>query len=106
MNIKPSKEVQEQAIKVAKATQKKGQNKEQTKLIAQGIEKGIAEYKKQQNKKLRERDRQRKQLLKKQQTFAPESISEITDSKTVKFSNILPWFLLIISWLAFAFYLY
>ena len=52
---KVSKEVQEQAIKVAKANQKPGQTKEQTKLIAQGIEKGIAEYKKQQSQKQRER---------------------------------------------------
>ena len=42
---KVSSSTQEQAIKVAKGTQKKGQTKEQTKLIAQGIEKGISEYK-------------------------------------------------------------
>ena len=48
--IKISKEVQEKSMKIAKGIQKKGQTKEQTKLIAQGIEKGIAEYKKVQNK--------------------------------------------------------
>ena len=41
--------LQEQALKVAKANQKPNQTKEQTKLIVQGIEKGIAEYIKQQN---------------------------------------------------------
>ncbi|GIU31812.1 hypothetical protein TUM4433_23950 [Shewanella schlegeliana] len=40
-----SNETKTEAMKVAKATQKPGQTKEQTKLIAQGIEKGIAEYK-------------------------------------------------------------
>lgn len=42
----PSLETQTEAMKIAKATQKPGQTKEQTKLIAQGIEKGIAQYKK------------------------------------------------------------
>ena len=50
MNLKHSQEVQTEAIKVAKSIQKPKQTKEQTKLIAQGIEKGIAEYKKQQTK--------------------------------------------------------
>lgn len=44
----PSVESQQEALKIAKATQKPAQTKEQTKLIAQGIEKGIALYKKQQ----------------------------------------------------------
>ncbi len=35
----PSLETQTEAMKIAKATQKPGQTKEQTKLIAQGIEK-------------------------------------------------------------------
>ena len=42
------------AERVAKSIQKPGQSKDQTKLIAQGIEKGISEYKKQQ--KIKERD--------------------------------------------------
>ena len=60
-NVSP--EVETQAMKMAKGSQKVGQTKEQTKLIAQGIEKGIAEYKKQQGKKLRELDKQRKQKI-------------------------------------------
>lgn len=47
-------------MKIAKATQKPAQTKEQTKLIAQGIEKGIALYKKQQKEKAREADKQKK----------------------------------------------
>lgn len=50
--IVPSPQTQQEAMKVAKATQKPGQTKEQTKLIAQGIEKGIALYKKQQKKNI------------------------------------------------------
>ncbi len=47
----PSVETQQEAMRIAKSTQKPGQTKEQTKLIAQGIEKGIAQFKKQQKEK-------------------------------------------------------
>jgi hypothetical protein len=106
MNNKPSKEIQDKALKVAKGTQKKGQSKEQTKLIAQGIEKGIAEYKKQQNVKSRERDKQRKQQLKAQIAAAPQPCSDLDSTQKPKVINVLPWVLLLISWLGFAFYLY
>jgi hypothetical protein len=102
MKNKVSTEVQEKAMKVAKGTQKSGQTKEQTKLIAQGIEKGIAEYKKQQSKKLREIDKQRKQKVKQQQKTSPEEIDEpLNDTNT----NILPWVLLALSWLGFIGYI-
>lgn len=47
----------EEALRIAKATQTPGQTKEQTKLIAKGIAKGIAQYKKQEKTKLRERNK-------------------------------------------------
>lgn len=37
----PSEQTQQEALKIAKATQRPGQTKEQTKLITQGIEKGL-----------------------------------------------------------------
>lgn len=92
---KISKEIQEQAMKVAKSTQRPKQTKEQTKLISQGIEKGIAEYKKQQNKKSRERDKARKAKLK-----VIVEKPEIIEDKSVE-STRLPWVLLIISWIGF-----
>ncbi|CAI8955479.1 conserved protein of unknown function [Methylocaldum szegediense] len=55
--------IQEEALKVARSIQKPGQTKEQTKLIAQGIAKGIELYKKQQSAKARERDKARKKAL-------------------------------------------
>jgi hypothetical protein len=56
--------VEEEALRVARSIQAPGQTKEQTRLIAKGIEKGIALYKQQQGAKLRERDRQRKKAAK------------------------------------------
>jgi len=103
MNTKVSKEIQEQAIKVAKGTQKKGQTKEQTKLIAQGIEKGIAEYKKQQSKKSRESDKLRKQKAKKKVGI---ETNEVVEAATTEAStNNVPWVLLVVSWIGFLTYL-
>lgn len=92
---KISKETQEQAMKVAKANQRPNQTKEQIKLISQGIEKGINEYKKQQSKKSRERDKARKDKLKK--VIGEPEIIEIVKSDT----NNLPWVLLAVSWIGF-----
>jgi hypothetical protein len=65
--------IQEESLRMARATQKPGQTKEQTKLIAQGIAKGIEMYKKQQSAKARERDKARKRALKlKQQPAGAE----------------------------------
>ncbi len=61
--IIPSEQTQQQAMKVALATQKQGQTKEQTKLIAQGIEKSIALYKKQQKEKNRQADKAKKRSI-------------------------------------------
>ncbi|OUR63722.1 hypothetical protein A9Q74_00015 [Colwellia sp. 39_35_sub15_T18] len=92
---KISKETQEQAMKVAKGIQRPNQTKEQTKLISQGIEKGIAEYKKQQSKKSREQDKIRKATLK-----SKTDKTEIVELSKPKPSQ-LPWLLLAISWLGF-----
>ncbi|MCC4833778.1 DUF2956 domain-containing protein [Shewanella sp. 10N.7] len=97
-----SQETQNEAMKVAKATQKPSQTKEQTKLIALGIEKGIAEYKKQQKAKARGRDKQRKQDLKaksRQETSEIEFIAEAPTS-----SPKFPWILLVASWVGFLIY--
>ncbi|MCW8880629.1 MAG: DUF2956 domain-containing protein [Kangiellaceae bacterium] len=97
---KPSKETVAEALKVAKATQKPGQTKEQTKLIAQGIQKGIEQYKKQQKTKARELDKRLKNARKQNNEQAePEVI--LSESNSI---NYLPWGLLAISWLGFLLY--
>jgi len=96
-----SEQTRHEAMTVAKGTQKPGQTKDQTRLIAQGIEKGIAEYKKREKQKARERDKQRKQALKAKETTA-ETDTEETISKTpANPSNWLPWLLLAASWAGF-----
>ncbi|WP_438468849.1 DUF2956 domain-containing protein [Vibrio vulnificus] len=108
--ITPSPESQQEALKIARATQKPGQTKEQTKLIAQGIEKGIALYKKQQKEKHRQADKMRKKQLRDKSKEQQSSIEdEIFDTQATtpipsQFVHILPWGLLIVSWLGFIVY--
>jgi len=98
-----SKETQEEAINIARGTQRPGQTKEQTKLIAQGIQKGIDQYKKQQKAKARELDRKHKKLSQ-QQNHSPPTI-EIKETIIFK-HHWLPWGLLVLSWLGMAIYLF
>lgn len=99
----PSEQSRQKAEQIAKGTQKPGQNKEQTRLIAQGIEKGIALYKKQHKAKLREQDKQRKAQARQQsRAEAQENPTEVEPTKQPNAQ--LPWTLLALSWLGFAAY--
>ena len=87
-----SSETETEAMKISRATQRPKQTKEQTKLIAQGIEKGIAQYKKQQKIKHRAYDKHRKQTTKR--TDIPTSI----ENEPKNNSSRLPWLLLAMTW--------
>ena len=101
-----SEQTKTDALKIAKSIQKPGQLKEQTKLISQGIEKGIAEYKKQQKAKSREADKSRKQAIKAKLKADGEQVEEIVEEKEgSRFWVYLPWSLLILSWAGFISYL-
>ncbi|MFK5892807.1 MAG: DUF2956 domain-containing protein [Pseudomonadota bacterium] len=96
----PSAETYDIAMSIAKGIQKPNQTKEQTKLIAQGIQKGVAEYKKQQKGKVRELNKLKKKITHQQtNTMAVE----IPNHEQVKCKHQwLPWFLLAMSWIFMA----
>jgi pyridoxine/pyridoxamine 5'-phosphate oxidase len=97
-----SEKSKDDAMKIARATQKPGQTKEQTKLIAQGIKKGIEIYKKQQSEKARELD---KKLNKASALRAShETATEQVVAPVVVKGDLLPWVLLALSWLGFVAY--
>jgi hypothetical protein len=92
----------DEALRIAQGTQRPGQAKEQTKLIAQGIQKGIEQYRKQQSARARELD---KKLKKTKQQVAPADAHEIKiQEKVVYRQHWLPWVLLVLTWLAMAAY--
>lgn len=106
MKQKVSTEVQAESTRIANGIKKPGQTKEQTKLIAAGIEKGIFEYKKTYKAKLRQLDKQKKQTSK-SNTSATEQENEVEiriEQKKARSSR-LPWALLALSWAGFAGYL-
>lgn len=105
----PSQQTQQEAASIAKATQKQGQSKEQTKLIAQGIEKGIALYKKQQKEKARQADKAKKKTLKvkrvEQDNIAENAQKPVAETASQNKNTALPWSLLIVSWIGFIIYI-
>lgn len=93
---KPSPETQIDAQQIARSIQRPGQTKEETKLIAQGIQKGIDLYKKQQKARARELDKQKKRLQQQlEQGAAPEV--EVR-REVVRRQHWLPWVLLGLTW--------
>lgn len=97
----PSPESVVAAENIAKSTQKPGQSKEQTKLIAQGIQKGIEQFKKQQKIKARAADKAKKQIRKSKLSDEQSVHKNDVETKTATTSSTLPWLLLVASWLGF-----
>ena len=102
---KPSQQTQEEALKLAKGTQRPAQTKEQTRLIAQGIQKGIDLYKKQQKEKTRDLNRKLKKISS-QKEQSIESDDHETQEKIVCRQNWLPWLLLFLTWLGIGIYFF
>jgi hypothetical protein len=92
-----SAETIQEAEAIAKGTQRPGQTKEQTKLIAQGIQKGIEEYKKRQKGKARELDKKLRKVNQPVVTNEGEVVEEVPAK-----SNRLPWVLLVLTWVGIA----
>ena len=79
--------IQEEALAVARSIQKPGQTREQTRLIAQGIAKGIEQYKRQQAAKSRERDKLRKRQQR--ERLSPHAEAR-TDDSWVEMDQLAP----------------
>ena len=94
-----SQATQDEALAMAKKVQKPGQTKEQTKLVALGIQKGITEYKKQTKAKQRDADKAKK---KKSPVNELEFQEDTADTKST--TSFLPWALLALSWIGFVGY--
>ncbi len=85
-------------MRIARGTQQPGQTKEQTKLIARGIQKGIEQYKKQQNARTRELDKKLKRVNKLLES--PPAHESVVEEKVIYRQHWLPWVLLVLTWLA------
>jgi hypothetical protein len=90
-------------LKIARGIQRPVQTKEQTKLIAQGIQKGIDLYKKQQKEKARDLNRKLKKISS-QKGQPIESDDLEIQVQIVYQQHWLPWLLLILTWLGVGIY--
>jgi NMD protein affecting ribosome stability and mRNA decay len=93
-----SEQTQNEADKIARQIQRPGQTKEQTRLISQGIQKGIDLYKKQQKAKARELDRKLKKVSALTQSDTLEAAPTEIETNNIQW---LPWGLLLLSWIGF-----
>jgi hypothetical protein len=100
---KPSPQTQEEALKIARGTQRPAQTKEQTRLIAQGIQKGVELYKKQQKAKARDLNKKLKKVSS-QKEHSIESTGHEIQSGVVYRQHWLPWLLLFLTWLGVGIY--
>ena len=100
--------ISDEAITIAKGIKQENQTKSQTKLIAQGIRKGIELYKNQHNKKQRELDKRNKKDLKNKlnDRDSDKSDSDLSQKNISRSLSWLPWILLVLSWLLFVVYFY
>lgn len=97
-----SQATQDDAMWIARGIQRPGRHKEQTKLIAQVIQKGIEQFKKRQNAKARELDKNLKKV--KRELASPDMCEIEAQEKIVYRQYRLPLALLVISWLTMAAY--
>ena len=100
--------VSDKALNIAQGIKHENQTKIQTKLVAKGIGKGIELYKKQQNKKLRDIDKNRKKDLKSKSNSESNNIGQSNQSqkRTLISQANLAWGLLLLSWLFFLVYFF
>ena len=92
---KESREMQAEAMRIARSRQLPGQTKEQTRLIAEGIQKGIEQYRRQESSRARELDKQRKKAPQQAPVPRPEVRVE---ERVVYRQHWLPWVLLLLTW--------
>jgi hypothetical protein len=105
-----SKETYDEALNLARSLQRPGQSKEETKMIAQGIQRGLEQYKKLHSAKTRELDKRVKKMKRASEQHEKENASVANESvldahnSGCSWAVCLPWVLLALSWMVFAGY--
>ena len=90
-------------MKIARGNQRPAQTKEQTRLIAQGIQKGIDLYKKQQKEKARDLNRKLKKISSQKEQSIESDDHELQERIAYR-QHWLPWLLLFLTWLGVGIY--
>ncbi len=107
---KEARDIRAEALKIANSQQVEGQTREQTRLIASGIQRGMEQFLRQQSEKSRELDKRVKKVRRLATHQSSELATDTTGTQRVvqvpRKMAWLPWVLLIISWMLFAGYVW
>lgn len=105
---KDARDIRAEALKIANSQHIEGQTREQTRLIATGIQRGMEQFLRQQSEKARELDKRIKKVKRLAEGSKQADTSAAVDTvvKDRQPLTILPWALLILSWIFFTAYLW
>lgn len=105
---KEARDIRAEALKIANSQHIEGQTREQTRLIAAGIKRGMEQFLRQQSEKARELDKRIKKVKRLAEGSKQADTSAAVDTvvKNRQPLTILPWVLLILSWIFFTAYLW
>mgnify|MGYP001196632340 FL=1 len=99
---KDSRDIKAEALKLAACYKVEGQSKAHSKLIANGVVRGIEQFLRQQSEKSRDIDRRSKKLKKATAEFDHHSSTDLraeaASSRPFAWRIWLPWGLLLLSW--------
>ena len=100
---KDARDLRAEALKIARSVHIEGQTAAETKTIANGIQRGIELFMRQQSEKARDLDKRTKKVKQLANQLAQQQPAETADAeeKTQR-PQILPWVLLGASWILFA----
>ena len=102
---KEVRDIRVEALKIANAQHVEGQTKEQTRLIAKGIQRGMEQYLRQQSERARELDKRAKRVKRLAEAAKESSDPDVSIEPNVRPKTArLPWILLVMSWSFFLLY--
>lgn len=98
---KEARDLRADALKIARSIKIAGQTPAETKAIANGIQRGMELFLRQQSEKARDLDKRVKKVKKLEHELTQPKAEDLGEISTMQHSARLPWMLLIVSWLFF-----
>ena len=103
---KDARDIRAEALKIANTIKTEGQTTVETKVIANGIQRGMELFLRQQSEKMRDLDKRTKKVKQlATQLTQNKSADEKEEMVDVRTSSKLPWVLLAASWVMFLVFL-
>lgn len=100
-NKKSVRDIRAEAAKITNSIKTEGQSKAESAAIAQGIQRGMEQFLRQQSEKTRDLDKRVKKVKQLANNAANLPGNTATAPSTPQTSSRLPWTLLILSWVLF-----